>query len=215
MKKPVKIFIFYIYIALIIAAFVFLRDFSASDLLNYTPSSRPLAALFILSLFALKSISVFFPIIVLQILCGFLFSPITALLLSTLGTAIAYSIPFYIGRLTGSNTAEQKIAQNPSLARILAKQHKHEFFLSFFLRAISCLPADIISMYLGALKFRFRRYLLASVLGTFPGLIPATLMGDSIRDPFSPQFIIALSLTILSSLASLVIFHFYNKKSDE
>lgn len=212
-KKFLKIIIYICYGALIVSALMFFRKFGVQQLLNYTPSNIFLAVLFMLALFALKSISVFFPIMALQIACGFLFSPMIALLVSTAGTAVAYTIPFFIGRFTGAQVVEDKISKKPELLRLFQKQHNHEFFLSFFLRVISCLPADLISLYLGALKFRFRGYLVASVLGTLPGLIPAVFIGDSIRDPLSPQFIISLLITIISALLSVVIYYFYNKKN--
>jgi len=213
LKKTIKIILIISYTALIISVLVFARDLSVQQLLTYTPHNKLMAAVFLLGMFALKSISVFFPIVVLQIASGFLFPPLPALLVNIIGTSIAYSIPYFIGRFSGAEAAKRKITQNPNIAQIFEKQHKHEFFISFFLRVVSCLPSDLISMYLGALKFNFSTYLTASILGTLPGLIPATFMGDSITKPLSPQFMISLLITIISSLLSLLIYYFYNKKN--
>ena len=213
LKKTIKIILITSYTALIISVLVFARDFSVQQLLTYTPQNKLMAAAFLLGLFALKSISVFFPIVILQIASGFLFSPLLALFINILGTAISYTLPYFIGCFTGAEAAGSKIAQNPSLTQIFEKQHKHEFFVSFFLRVISCLPSDLISMYLGALKFKFSTYLIASILGTLPGLVPATFMGDSITKPLSPQFMISLLITIISSLLSLLVYYYYSKRN--
>ena len=61
-------------------------------------------------------------------------------------------------------------------------------FMSFFLRVISCLPGDTISMYFGASKMPFWTCLLGSFLGTLPGMVASTLLGMSITDPSSPMF---------------------------
>lgn len=203
-----------LYAVLIFTVFVNTRDFSIDTLLTYTPKSGALAALFMLGLYALKSISVVFPIILLQIASGFLFPAPIALLINLIGAIIDFTIPYFLGKFTGADAAEKKISKNPALKKLFEKQHKHEFFLTFFLRVISCLPADLVSMYLGALKFKFDRFLISSMLGTLPGLIPATFMGQSITDPLSPEFITALLITIICSVLSFVIYYIYTKKKE-
>lgn len=213
-KKIITSLALILYALLIFAVFVNTRDFSIDKLLTYTPESGALAALFMLALYALKSISVVFPIILLQIASGFLFPAPIALLINLFGAVIDFVIPYFLGKFTGADAAEKKISKSPTLVKLFEKQHKHEFFLTFFLRVISCLPADLVSMYLGALKFKFDRYLAASMLGTLPGLIPATFMGQSITDPLSPQFITALSITIVCTVLSFVIYYIYTKKKE-
>ncbi len=211
-KKIINALALTLYAVLIFLVFVGTRDFSIDKLLTYTPKSGALAALFILGLYALKSISVVFPIILLQIASGFLFPAPLALLINFLGAIIDFTIPYFLGKFTGADAAEKKISKNPSLKKLFEKQHKHEFFLTFFLRVISCLPADLVSMYLGTLKFEFNRYLIASMLGTLPGLIPATFMGQSITEPLSPEFITAVLITVVCSVSSFVIYYIYTKK---
>lgn len=213
MKKFLKILTLVLYAALIIFSVIYLRDITIDELLSYSPENVFLAVLFMLGLNVLKSISVLFPIIFLQIASGFLFNPVLAIIVNIMGSAIVYTVPYFLGRFTGAEKAEKKIENNPKLVSIFEKQHKHEFFLSFFLRAISCLPGDLVSMYLGALKFNFPKYLIASMLGNLPGLIPATFMGTSITDPLSPEFIAAAAITVFTALLSVVIYHFHNKKA--
>ena len=148
-KKIIKTVTAAIYISLIFLAIYHARHMSLDDLLSYTPSNKLLAAAFLLGLYALKSITVFFPIIILQMASGFLFSAPIALVVNLTGTAIGFALPYYLGMFTGANAAERKINQNENIKRIIEKQRKHEFFLTFFLRVISCLPSDLVSMYLG------------------------------------------------------------------
>ncbi len=214
MKKFLKILALVLYACLIVLTIIYARDMTVDELLNYSPENVFLAVLFMLGINALKSISVFFPIIVLQIASGFLFHPALAITVNIMGSAIVYAVPYFLGRTTGAKKAEQKVKSNPKLTALFEKQHKHEFFLSFFLRAISCLPGDLVSMYLGALKFNFPKYLIASMLGNLPGLIPATFMGKSITDPFSSDFITATIITVSTALLSVVIYYFHNRKNE-
>lgn len=211
-KKAVKIIAIILYTALLCLALIYSRRFSFDTLLAFSPESPLLAALFLLGLYALKSISVFFPIVLLQIAAGFLFSPWIALFVNMLGLVIVFTLPYFFGKFAGADAAERKIKKSEKLSRIIEKQKKNEFFLTFFLRVISCLPGDLVSMYLGALNFDFYKYLIASILGTLPGLIPATIMGQSITQPLSPQFIISVIITIVCSLLSILIYYFYSKK---
>lgn len=213
-KKIINTLALILYVLLIAIVFISTRDFSIDKLLAYTPESPFLAALFLFGLYALKSISVVFPIILLQIASGFLFPAPIALLVNLIGAVIDFALPYFLGKFTGAEAAEKKISKNPNLIRLFEKQHKHEFFLTFFLRVISCLPSDLVSMYMGALKFKFGGYLAASMLGALPGIIPATFMGQSITDPLSPQFIIALSIIIVCSILSFVLYYFYTKKKE-
>ena len=182
------------------------------NLLSFSPQNKLFAALFLFGLFALKSISVFFPIIILQIASGFLFPAPIALLVNLIGTAIGFALPYFMGMFVGAEKAEEKINKNENIRRIIEKQRKHEFFLSFFLRVISCLPSDLVSMYLGLLRFKFPRYMLSSMLGALPGIIPATFMGQSITDPLSPEFIGAALITLFCSAVSILVYYIYNKK---
>ena len=212
MKKIIK----YTFIAIIIllALFVISKydEVSVEMILSYSPKNVFLAVLFILFLYALKSISIVFPVILLQMASGFLFSAPVAVIINFVGAIIEFAIPYYIGYITGADAVEKRIQKNTRFAKIIKGQKQHDFFSPFFLRVINVLPCDLVSMYFGAIKLPFFKFVAGSFLGTLPGIIPATFMGKSITDPLSPEFLISLSITIISSLLTMVIFYFYNQK---
>ncbi len=213
LKKAIKIITAVLYAVLIGMAIYQARNLTLDNLILYSPQNKTLAVLFLLGLYALKSISVFFPIILLQIASGFIFPAPIALMVNLIGAVIDFTLPYYIGMFSGAEAAERKISQNKSIKKFIQKQQKHEFFLTFFLRVISCLPSDLVSMYLGMLKFKFTHYMIASMLGALPGIIPATFMGRSITDPMSPEFIISVSITLFCSVASILAYYIYINKS--
>ncbi len=212
LKKTIKFITIILYALLIGMAIYQARHLTLDNLISYSPQNKILAALFLFGLYALKSISVFFPIILIQIAAGFLFPAPIALVVNLIGAVIDFTLPYYLGMFTGAEAAERKVSQNKSIKKFIEKQQKHEFFLTFFLRVISCLPSDLVSMYLGMLKFKFSRYMIASMLGALPGIIPATFMGRSITDPMSAEFIIAASITLFCSLISILAYYIYSKK---
>ena len=212
MKKAFKILTIILYALLLCLAIVCARKMTLDDLLFYAPKNIFMAILFMLAMYVIKSISVFFPIVLLQIASGFLFSWPIAIMVNLAGILIDAVIPYFIGKISGADAVEKKVSKNGKVQKVLTRLHRHEFFLPFFLRIISCLPSDIIGMYFGANKFNFSKYLIATVLGVLPGAIPATFMGRSITEPLSPEFITAVSITVVTALISVIVFYIYNKK---
>lgn len=192
--------------------FFFGKNISVEEILHYTPQNPWIAAVFFVLLYGIKSLSVFFPLMILHIAAGFFFPSGIALIINLLGTMAALSLPYWIGNFTGAEFIDQLTKKFPKLAEIINYQQGNTFFLAFFLRAISCLPGDIVSIYLGMSKMPFPKYLLGSILGTLPGIITATLVGTSITNPSSPVFIISVFLTIAMSVGSLVLYTLWKKR---
>lgn len=199
-------------ITLIILYFIYGRDISAEQILQNTPKRTGLAIAFFVLLYSIKSLSVFFPLLVLHITSGILFPPSIAFLTNLLGTAATLTIPYCIGRFSGTDFITLLTKKFPKIFEIIDLQYKNMLFLSFFLRVISCLPGDIVSIYLGMIKIPFPKYILGSVLGTLPGIITSTLIGATIDDPSSPAFIIAIVLTVSISICSFVLYTAWKKK---
>lgn len=93
--------------------------FSVEDILSYAPRNVWLAAGFLLPLYLAKCLSVAFPIIVLQVAAGHLFAPAAALALNVLGLAMDLTVPFWIGRFSGSGLTTRLLARYPRLDGLL------------------------------------------------------------------------------------------------
>ncbi len=191
-------------LAAVVLLFMSGGKFSPEDILSLSPSTPFLLVLFILILYALKSLSVFFPVIVLQVAVGLLFQSFWAILLNIAGMAVAFSLPYFIGYYSGSAMVTKLLEKHPKVADMIEKQRGSDFFISFFLRIIGFLPVDLVSMYLGSVKTDFTKYILGSLIGVLPGVIAATVAGTSITDPASPTFIISLSITIILAVVSFM-----------
>ena len=77
------------------------EDLSVERILSYTPEEPVKAALLMLGLYAVKSVSFIFPIAILQLAVGHLFSTGTALLVNFLGRAVTLALPYWMGRFSG------------------------------------------------------------------------------------------------------------------
>lgn len=188
------------------------ENISVDTILSRVPSTPLRAAVFMIVLYAAKSLSVVFPIIVLHIAGGFLFPPFVAVIVNTIGTIVELTVPYWVGRISRTAYTDRLMEKHPKIADVISKLDSKSFSMSFFLRIISCLPGDAVSMYLGVTKQPFKSYLAGSFLGTLPSIITATLLGTSVTDPTSPMFWISLSLTVGISVFSFLFYIIWQKK---
>ena len=188
------------------------NEWSVDAILQYSPENTVLAAMMMFVLYAAKSMSIVFPMMVLQIAGGHLFSLPMAIIVNIVGMVILLTLPYWTGYFSGSGLVQKLMKKHPKLKTAVEYQQENSFFVTFFLRIISILPGDVVSMYFGAVKTPFWVYLLGSSLGTVPGVITATLIGSALTEPTSPMFIFSLLLTVFLSLMSLLLHHFHRKR---
>lgn len=206
--KTLPLIICIIFIVLFLASG---NEITVQTVLRYTPESPFAAAITILLLYALKSVSFVFPIAVLQIAVGHLFQTPAALLINFSGRAITLSIPYWIGRFSGSSIINSLQGKYPKIKEILDRQERNPVFTSFLLRTFCFLPGDAVSLYLGAVRIPFPCYLTGGILGTALGVVLATILGSSITEPGSPAFWLSASLMAFIAIIS-VIFYLRNSR---
>ena len=179
-------------------------ELEPETLARCTPRQPFLAALSLLGLYVVKSISVFLPILPLQLTVGFLFHRPAAVLINALGYALGAAISYFRGRSAGSEAIARLLEKHPRLGGFIHGSKSGSLFLSFLLRVIGMVPMDVSSMYLGSTGVPFLPYLLATMAGALPKIVAITLVGDSITSPGSPAFLLSaaftVGLTVLSSL---------------
>lgn len=188
------------------------NEISVDSILNYAPENLLLAAGFMLLLYAFKSLSVFFPLMVLKLATGFLFPPLIAIAVNVMGMLVSLSVSYWIGKASGAKLTERLCRKYPKLQEVIAKSAEKRTLSAFFLRVIYILPLDVVSMYLGTTKMPFPKYLMASLLGVLPSTIAATLLGASITDPASPMFWLSIGMTVGFSAVSLLVYKLWERK---
>lgn len=216
MRKHYTKYIVLVSFLLFSAGYLFIKHgVSVEALLALTPKDPIKATLVLLLLYALKSATVFFPLVILEIAVGHLFSTGVALGINFAGILIVLTIPYWIGRAAGIDVIQKLIQRYPRFATILGKQQNNALFLCFFLRIISCLPGDVVTMYLGATKTPFWKNVIAGTLGVLPGMILATLMGNSIQDPSSPAFWVSAILMVTFAALSVLLYYLYRRRVEK
>lgn len=210
--KSLPIFAVIIFVVLYMT---FGKNITLDQLVNYTPENKLLAAIVIIVMFGLKSLTVFFPIMVLMLVSGAIFSTFTAIIVNIIGVIVCISIPYFIGRFSGGEMAEKLINRNKKLRLLSDYQQRNRFFFSYFVRVLGFLPCDIVSLYIGSVKIPYLIYISGSILGFLPGLIATTIIGDSITNPKSPTFIISCVFAVILSVSSYIVYTFIIKRKNK
>ena len=185
---------------------------SVNTILRYTPENAMLAAGIVLLLFALKSLTVVFPLSILYLASGIIFQPVIAVLISTVGLAITITIPYWIGKYSGKQIVQEICQKYPKAEMVAKYQRTNPFFACFITRIVGFLPGDIVSIYFGACDTAYLIYLAAGVSGSLLSIITTTLLGEKISTPFSVEFMIVLLCRILVSVGAVVINYQLNQK---
>ncbi len=206
-----KIWKFLPIIVMIIMGIVLKKIVSASGdtvslemILKYTPKDTAKAVLILWMFFALKSLSLVFPIALLYLASGILFSPGVALLVSATGLMISHMVPYLIGRFSGADMLHMICSKYEKAKKLAEYQNKNQFFVCFITRIVGVLPQDIVSLYLGACKIPFGVYLPAGAAGALLSIVTTTLLGNKLDDPFSVEFIVVLICRILVSAFAIL-----------
>jgi len=179
----------------------------AEAIAAFSPRQTVLAASFLVGLYALKSLSVCFPMSALTAAGGLLFPFPLALAVNLCGTGVAQTIPFFLGRREqeGLEALAERI---PRVAGVCRAQAENPWLSVFLLRLAGASPGDVVSLYLGASGTPYGTYLSAGLLGGLPRIACATVLGGALWQPGSGRFWLSLAaggaLTALSGVIWLL-----------
>ncbi|MFR2891405.1 MAG: TVP38/TMEM64 family protein [Peptoniphilus grossensis] len=165
----------------------------------------------LISLFAVKSLTIIIPLPSLYVASGILFDPLKAVAVSYIGLAVTLTIPFILGRWSGTEEIHYIKNKYPKIEKVIEMQERNEFLASFIIRLIGWFPCDVLSFYFGACKTNYLKYITSSLLGASIGVITNTLLGDVILNPLSWQFMVMLVIKILISVSVVGITYLVNK----
>jgi len=101
---------------------------TASELMRHLPNNTFLVIVFIMALFALKSLVVVFPLPVLYIFTGLIFDPVTAIAVNILGAMVCTTVPYIIGRLSGAKIVDGLIEKFPVIKSLEEFKNDNELF---------------------------------------------------------------------------------------
>ncbi|MBD5161191.1 MAG: TVP38/TMEM64 family protein [Oscillibacter sp.] len=211
--RKYRVILICVWAAILIFCFLNRDSFTVDGVLAYSPQNTFFAALFMMLLFALKSMSIFIFSGILFAANGILFPLPAAIGLNVLGAGIMVSLPYWIGKKVGKDMIDRIVCRYPKVEVLRNIQTDHEFLLSFVTRVVNVLPSDILSLYMGAVGIGYAKYLAGSILGMLLSIITFPIMGMNIMNPGSPAFIVSVCVQMVISAISIGGFWIYYKKN--
>ncbi len=178
--------------------------FTVDEVLRYSPKNPILAAVLMMLLFALKSVSIVVYCGILYAADGILFPLPVAIILNIIGTAIMVSIPYFIGRRNGKELSEKILSRFPKAVLIKKFRDKNDFMFTLIVRLVGLLPCDVVSLYFGSCRTNYPKYLAACIIGMLPPIITLPIIGTNASNVGSPQFIISICINICCIVGSLI-----------
>ena len=206
-----KVVVFLIWIGVLAVLFTHRNALTADGIASLVPRNLFLAALVMLGLFALKSLSLVVYCGLLYAADGILFPLPLAIFINLLGTVVMVSLPYAIGRKKGALAVEQLRKKYPRLEDLHQHREGNSLVLAYLIR-MARLPSDIASLYMGAVSIPYKSYLLGSLLGLLPHMITFPIMGMGVQDMGSPAFLISLSAELAYVVASAAFFAIYHRR---
>lgn len=166
-----------------------LTQMSPQELLELGLEHPFLTIALALGLYALKSLSVLFPLVVLYAAVGALYPTWIAMIINTLGLVVTVSLPYWLGYRLGGNLAEEILNRYKKGDKIRKFKANQPWLLTYLIRATHLFPVDVVSLLLGSMQVRYRDYLLGSLMGFGPIMVVVTYVGHSFREMDWPQFL--------------------------
>lgn len=185
---------------------------TVQELLKYQPDNKLLAAVVMCGLFLLKSVDFLLHFSVLFAMSGVMYPFPLALFINTLGILILSTVPYWIGRRLGAPLLDQICQKHPRLRNSEKLGIKSEVIMNVIIR-LTGIPVNLASLYMGARRFSFGKYLFASVLGNLPMMVPYTLMGLYADNPKSPVFIWSILWELLLSVCAILTYTLLLKRN--
>lgn len=207
--------VFPLVLAVILAALIGVgaRRLTVEDILHFAPENLLLAAGVLIGIYAIKSLSVFFPLLLLYCSAGALFPPLMAVAVNLTGLFIAVNIPYWLGKLAGREWMQKFIRRYKKAAQAEKICSGNAWFSSFILRVVNLLPGDIVSLFLGAMDTAYLPYVTGSLAGMAPTMLAATLMGMNIADPLCWEFMLSAGFNLLIAAVSVTVYRRMVRKS--
>ncbi len=205
------------------ACVIFLIIWKFSDLQNIdvralVDSSKNIfiAILTVWGVYLLKSVTFVVPASLIYIAVGMAFPPVIAVLINLAGIALEVSFSYLAGIILGGDYVIKKLGKNKYGSKILTLQNSKKNSGFFLIRFLPIFPIDLVSLFLGALRWKFLPYILVSLGGIMPRVILFTILGDGIYDYIPMKKLIpAAAVLIAIGLTAWVIKYAVKSKKVE
>ncbi len=157
----------------------------------------------------------FFPLTLLVLQSGLLFSPVVAVGVSIVGSLSSASLSFFVGRAVGGKVVARLIGREQ--LRAVAALEARGIWAIAALRLAPVAPFTLVNLAAGAARVRFSTFILGTMMGMLPGILALTLIGQgllSLLQKSSIEFVVVFAVAgvVATVLARLLVRRHKRKK---
>jgi uncharacterized membrane protein YdjX (TVP38/TMEM64 family) len=139
-----------------------------------------------------------FPRTAFTLAAGLLFGPVLGVALAVVASTASALIALTLVRAAGWQLS--RLVRHRAVERLDARLHDRGWPAVMSLRLIPAVPFSVLNYAVGASAVRVLPYLLATVVGVFPGTAAVVILGDALTGDLSPLlFLVSLCTGIVGS----------------
>ncbi len=182
------------------------NDITFESVYEYIVDNQTRAAIIILSLYALKSVTVVIYYSFLVAVSGFVFDLPVAIAINSVGTLICITVSYLIGYHTKNDAIIDKLNKHKKIKKYFDKCETNSFLVSYILHAMG-LSTEVLGLMFGFVKMPYIKYAASSLIAIAPGMICVTIFGREL-DFASWEFLIAAAVEVTVIITAYI----YSKK---
>lgn len=178
------------------------KGISPSNIQNYINSFGAFSPVIYIILFTFVPLTLF-PDSILAIAGGLVFGLVHGFLYTLIGALLGATLSFYIARFLGRDVVKKFFGKK--FASLENSLEKNGFFVILLLRLIPLFPFDVISYSAGFSKVKYKDFMLATLIGTMPGILVFVNVGDKSTNIGSSKFLFSIILLVFLICSSLLL----------
>lgn len=159
----------------------------------------------IMLLYLLRSLSPLYPLPIVWIISGMVFSPMQSFFINLLGMSMINAYRYYTGVKMGEGYWNNVIKSREELVTIFNINARYNSIVFLTLRAVPIFPYNTISHVYGSFGYPFIKFMVISDLVLAPRLISYSFLGNNVYDPLSSSFFVPLTVIMLFSGISFLL----------
>ena len=143
-----------------------------------------------------------------QVAAGYLFGPITGIILAIIGCIIGEAIAFGLARVLGQGFVRLFMSDEQFHKYHERLNSNKAYTLCFILYLIPGIPKDVLCYVAGASEMRFLPFIVISMIGRLPGLVGSIAMGSLVDQGAYHIAAIILGIACIAAVLGFI----YRKK---
>ena len=157
----------------------------------------------VLAVYGLKSVLFVIPASLIYLSVGVAFDFLPAMVINAAGIFLEINLTYFLGVFLGGKKVEEKLSSVKAGQKIMELRDKKTWSV-FVIRLLPACPIDFVSLFLGASKMNYGKYILVSFFGILPRVILISAFGSEIYNYISKDVLMALILFAVVGASVLV-----------